>query len=531
MMRKRWVAFALLGVLGAGAGEAEPRSSAQVRAAEKALAEATDALNKARAALAEAQAASSEARRAGEVARQASAVSAQTAKDVDMLKASLLPAPAAPGAKPAPFSFADFGWLNGGCRTAESPMDFKAFTGEFRLDTNYVYDFAHPADKSLSGSTNCNRAGEFQVEQVGIGGDFHYKNVRGRLMTQIGMYATSQPRNDASGSIGQWDLDTAYRYISEAYGGYHWDTWYGINLDVGIFSSYIGLCSYYNFDNWIYQMSYVSANTPWYFDGVRLQMFPTDRFKLELWLTNGWQSYGQFDSRMGMGFSAKYNPTGDWFLISNNYYGKDALGAPDRFRIHSDNSIQHKYYDNPARTDGISKAAWSFTLDLGGESGDGASISEPSDPAEHRQYFLGLMAYHRLWFAANEFALTIGGGTITNPGRYLVLTPPVNGANSASGAGPFFTASPGDPFHAWDVSIAFDWMPQQFLTHRIELVHREANVPYFTGSGGLTPQTAPTVYQNVGAPGSAALNFDGTPFVPDLVKHETRIDYALMVKM
>ena len=49
----------------------------------------------------------------------------------------------------------------------------------------------------------------------------------------------------------------------------------GINVDAGIFMSYIGLFSYYNFDNWAYQPSYVSSNTPWFFNGVRVQIFPT----------------------------------------------------------------------------------------------------------------------------------------------------------------------------------------------------------------------------------------------------------------
>jgi hypothetical protein len=42
---------------------------------------------------------------------------------------------------------------------------------------------------------------------------------------------------------GQWQLDTAYRYISEAYGGYHFDTMNGINVQAGIFMSYVGLWS------------------------------------------------------------------------------------------------------------------------------------------------------------------------------------------------------------------------------------------------------------------------------------------------
>ena len=156
-----------------------------------------------------------------------------------------------------PFAFADFTWLNGNSRQTDFPLKTKYFTGQFTLDTNYVYQFHGPSDHTLIGSTNSGRTNELQVQQLGVGGDFNYENVRGRLMTQFGMYSTMTPRNDASSSRGQWALNDAYRYVSEAYGGYHWDTWKGINLDAGIFMSYVGLCSYYNFENWVYQMSYV----------------------------------------------------------------------------------------------------------------------------------------------------------------------------------------------------------------------------------------------------------------------------------
>jgi len=53
----------------------------------------------------------------------------------------------------------------------------------------------------------------------------------------------------------------------------------GINIDAGIFMSYIGLFSYYNFDNWAYQPSYVSSNTPWFFEGLRVQIFPTPHLR------------------------------------------------------------------------------------------------------------------------------------------------------------------------------------------------------------------------------------------------------------
>jgi hypothetical protein len=50
-----------------------------------------------------------------------------------------------------------------------------------------------------------------------------------------------------------------------------------------------------------------------------------------------------------------------------------------------------------------------------------------------------------------------------NPGRYLVLLPPINGATAFSGT-PYFTENPGDVFKAWDVSLTFDYMPDQFTT-------------------------------------------------------------------
>ena len=500
--------------------------------------QAQEALEKANAALAKAQEALAAARNAAGAAQAASgqaahaqASSSTAVKEVDSLKATLLPAPRPPNAKPEPFAFGDFTWVNGNSRQTDFPLDGKIFSGELRVDTVYTCAFNHPKDHSLVGSTNTLRADEFQVSQFGVGGDFHYNNVRGRLLTQLGLYSTSQPRNDPSSAVGQWQLDTAYRYVSEAYGGYHLDKWNGINVDIGIFMSYIGLFSYYNFDNWAYQMSYVSANTPWYFNGMRIQTFPTDRLKIEYWLVNGWQSYGKFSSGPGVGIQATYRPTEDWSFMTSDYFGHDTLGIGKRDRWHTDNSILHRYYKQKNKKRGVTQAAFSLTLDAGAENGGGVSGFKDDDPFAPQQYFLGFMFYNRVWFHQDKFAFTVGGGSIHNPGRYLVLVPAINAATAASGAAPFFTANPGDDFKAWDGSIGLDYMPNQNLTHRLELVHREANVPYFAGSGGITPQVASGVFENTGTPGSAATNFDGTPFVPDLRNHETRINYALLVKM
>jgi hypothetical protein len=425
--------------------------------------------------------------------------------------------PPAPAAKPEPFSFADFTWLTGNPRTTESPLETKAFTGEFRADVDFVSDFNHPKDNTIGGSSEVFRANEVQVTQLGVGGDFHWKNVRGRLMTQFGMYSETTPRNDASPARGNWDLVTAYRYISEAYGGYHINKLYGINIDAGIFMSYVGLFSYYQFDNWAYQPSYVSSNTPWFFNGLRVQIFPSEKLKIEPWIVNGWQSYGKFNKAPGFGLQILWRPNGSLSVVGNQYYGTDTLNNPTRKRFHTDDSIQVKYLDRPDKR--LSKAAFTFTVDAGCETGGGVACLQGT-PEKPAQYFLGFMAYNRLWFHHDLFAITLGGGAITNPGRYLVLLPPINGATAITGS-PYFSESPGDKYRAWDASATFDYMPRQFITFRWEFSHRASNVPYFSGPGGVTPAGGETGFPAIPVPG----------FTPDLRKYENRALFAILVKM
>ena len=445
-----------------------------------------------------------------------------------------------------PFSDWDWTWLNGNPRTKEIFWDSKFFTPEIRADINYVADFNHPADHSMGGSSELFRSQEVQLEQLGVGGDFHYDNVRARLMTQFGMYSATTPRNDPSPGHGQWDLVAAYRYLSEAYGGYHFDVMHGVNVDAGIFMSYIGLFSYYNFDNWAYQPSYVSSNTPWFFNGVRVQIFPTAHLKIEPWFINGWQSYGSANHRPGVGGQIKWTPRSWIDIVSNNYgLGQDDLFAPGRKRIHTDDSIEIKYYDKPDLT--LDKMAFSLTGDLGCEFGGGVSCygNKKGGP---KQSFVGFMAYKRFWFHKDLFGLTLGGGKINNPGRYLVLLPPINGetAITASTNSPYFTENPGDPFKAWDSSVTFDYMPKQYITFRWEYDYRHANVPYWSGRGGITPPGGNTgspqdfVCNNGASSGATALvaatafctspQENSSVWFPDLRKDEQFIDLSILVK-
>jgi len=409
-----------------------------------------------------------------------------------------------------PFAWGDFTWLQGNSRLHKQVLDSKYFTGDMTMDMNYNFNFNHPIDHTNTGSTATFRSDELNVSYIEVGGDFHdpESGARARQMLQFGSRATGVPRNDITPLRGQFDLHNALRYVTEGYVGQHFNKMHGINIDVGIFKSYVGLMGYNNFENWNYQNSFTSDNTPWFFTGVRIQTFPTDRWKVEYWIVNGWQTYAMANNIPGFGLQTIYRPH-EWIsLLASAYVGWDTPTKAGRTRFHSDNSIIIRYRNQPGNT--VSKAAFSITGDIGFENGDGV-VAFGGDSVTPAQNFLSYMIYHRLWFGAKQhFAWTIGGGQLHNPGRYLALLPTGNGVLSQN---------PGDKFDAWDASTGIQFMPNEHVTWGLEFVTRHSSVPYFAGHNGLTSENGWN--PPIGNPSG---------FEADLVKDENRIIASIIVR-
>jgi len=460
-------------------------------------------------------------------------------------------------------NISDAGWVNGNTRETTPIFDTKFFTPEIRFDVNYLHDGNGPHDDTIVGSTEEFRSDEFQIEQVSFGGNFHWDGVQARFLSMMGLFSTATIRNDASNTnVGQWDLADAYRYLSEANAGYHWDNvGHGLNVDAGIFVSYIGLFSYYNFDNWTYQPSFVSSNTPWFFNGLRIQYWPTQNLKIEPWLINGWQADAKFNHNPGFGGQILYETDNvkwvfnSYFLgednlnsgsgVPNNAGGDVAVGLPNPnapyinynhvHRIHEDDSIVWRYFEAGSSGNdimGITRMALSLTWDFGCEYGGGVTCTGGVNKAN----FLGAMLYDRFWFDKNIMALTVGGGAMNNPGRYLTLLQPINGAGAASGS-PYFTENPGQPLYQWDLQLNLQYMPKDWITWWTEVTYRHSNVPYWSGAGGVTPPDG-----NTGAPAQMACNNgsimgadgclggEGGVWYPDLRTSELIFGAGVMVK-
>lgn len=405
----------------------------------------------------------------------------------------------------APFDGYDLTWVNGQNRQRNFPLQLKDQNGEAILtgvalvDGYFNYSFANPKDNTQTISAVTGRHKEFSLALATIGIESNYKNAIGRLWLQTGSMLHVVQETDGSVVRGRHTGTGNLKFIREAAAGYHFNKWYGINVELGIFMSYIGLESYVMQENWNYQRSLACDFTPFYFQGARIQAFPTRNLKTELWILNGWQTYNSFNRGPGVGSSTYYRPTENVQLVANFYLGKDSrpgtdsAAYPRRYRFHHDNSIVARYHRKPAgQLRGITQAAFSLNNHYGFENRDGL----PREDA----YMLGSSLANRVWFAKNKAAFTARVGFVTNPSRYLSFTPSVVG----------FTDPDVSKLTAREVTGTFDLMPNDFVTFRLEYLHRAANVPYFAGRGGTT---SPTGYADL----------QTADFVPDLRKTENRL--------
>lgn len=365
-----------------------------------------------------------------------------------------------------PFAFADFTWMNGQSRQKDFPLAINKFvTASVYIDSYYSYSSNRPADNTIVGSASIGRHNEFMLNLASVGINVNYRNVLANLSLQTGSMLNIVQDLDGTAARGRNLTTTNLHNIREATAGYHFDKAYGINVEAGIFMSYIGLESYLLAENWNYHRSLVCDFTPFYFQGVRVQYYPTAKLKIEPWLMNGFQTYGKFNSAPSVGTSINYRPRESLGFIANVYYGEDTPGVPARKRFHSDQSILLRYLNDP-KARGLSKAAFSINNHVGFQSGGGV--------ARDSAYMVGAAISNRFWFNRDKLALTVRGEYLSNPTRYL--SPPA--AYSSTGDQ--------NSLKIKGLTGTFDVMPTDFMAFRFEVMARSSNVPYFAGRSGTT---------------------------------------------
>ena len=404
----------------------------------------------------------------------ANASLAQQLQKLQQQQVSLPPAPPPPAAEPAstePFAWGDFTWLNGASRADHQASSTPSTSRRSSTSTRTT------PTRSTTPSTTPSSARRRPRATTSSSSRSSASAVTSTSATcaagSSSSTARARPRCRATISRvnrGQFDLLTVYRYLSEAYAGYHFNKLHGINLDVGLFFSYVGLFSYTQFENWGYQASFTSDNTPWFFNGARLQIFPTDRLKVELWLINGWQTYGKFNELPGVGYQIRYAPR-EWMKLRVQRLRRHRHAGPSRARPLPQRQQPPRSLLQPSAARTGSAAAPSRSPSISASSRATASRRSRGSGTRgqlHQRHAVraGLRQRHGL-----QQALVLEEPSRLDGRRRLHPQPrPLSGAGAHGVAASTFDTNPGTKFDGWDLSTNVSaGIPTENITFRLEV--------------------------------------------------------------
>ncbi|MFO0609633.1 MAG: outer membrane beta-barrel protein [Polyangiales bacterium] len=425
-----------------------------------------------------------------------------------------------------PFSRHDWTWLNGSNYQPASPLRIGPVTPTLSVDTAVAWQFSNPVDHTIFPTTTAARHGEFSLNLAYVGFELNGINTPaggpiGRVEFQFGSYIATIHGQDASLQRGFYLSNPTLSYVKQAGVGWHFHWLHGVNIEAGIFPSYIALESYVPQENWSYTHPFVSDFTPYYFAGLRTQIFPAENTKLELWFVNGWQTFGRWHDALTGGYLFNWRPSGRLLLTHTAYFGQEQSRFADpnshSFRAYTDNYVQVLAFEDLGRAF-FQRLAFCLVADVGYEyRGADAGRTAGGAPTPPNGVMMGYSLTARVEWTRN-FMSTLRGDVFYDHGGAVVTALPLGSPYALPGNGD--AANP----YAWlggGFAATMDWRPSPWILARLEYAHREANQPYFSGPGGITgPNGLP--------PASDA---ERMSFRPDLRTSDDRVIANLTLRM
>jgi hypothetical protein len=399
-----------------------------------------------------------------------------------------------------PFGAFDLSWMNGSNPQPPSLLHMGPVTFSLYVDTYYAWQFHQPQDHTIFPTTVAPRHNEISLNLAHIGFDVTgLDGPIGRFYLQYGSIVETIAGQDTTTDRGFFLTNRLLQNLEQAAVGWHFHALHGINAEMGIFPSYVGLESYLPEENWSYTHSFIADATPYYFFGLRGQFFPTEKVKVELWVVNGWQTFGEWHEAKSGGYLWNYHPR-EWLSIANaSYAGQEVAGDPDSLRLYSDNNLQVRYFKN-AEGRFLRSLAFSLVGDVGYEHRGNA----PSGGMG------GMSLSHRFdW--TQKWKSTVRGDFLYDQTQAISPKFPVGSPYPWRGTSPFF---------AGGITGTVDFWPSPWMVTRLEYSHRLANQPLFSGSGGIT-----------GPNGELPSATNNGAFTPDLRRSDDRVVLNLTLRL
>jgi hypothetical protein len=253
-----------------------------------------------------------------------------------------------------PFADKDFSWLNGSNRQPDSLLHVGPTILSLYVDVFYAFQFNRPIDHTIFPTTVAPRFNEIGLNLASIGIELPPNAIDtrgggpiGQFSLQYGDFVQAVSGQDTTVTRGFFLANEALQAVRTASAGWHFHVLHGINLEFGVFPSYMGMESYLPQENWNYTHPFVSDFTPYYFYGGRAQMYLTSDVKLELWVVNGWQTYGQWQEAKSGGYLLNWRPDERFVVANIIYIGQTEPTDSGAIRYYTDNYAQFQYFKNP----------------------------------------------------------------------------------------------------------------------------------------------------------------------------------------
>jgi hypothetical protein len=196
-------------------------------------------------------------------------------------------------------------------------------TLNYYFDGYYGYDFNHPLGRVQYLRAYDVLSNAFSINQTGIVLALDPNVAEGRrygvrLDLQFG-----QATDTLQGNPANEPRPEIYRNIFQAYGTYVFPLGKGLTVDVGKWSSSIGIEGNYTKDQMNYSRSYFFDYLPFYHAGVRANYKVNDKVAVNYWLVNGTQQSEPTNSYKDELFGFALQPKANLSWTMNYYVGQD----------------------------------------------------------------------------------------------------------------------------------------------------------------------------------------------------------------